>query len=263
MENDMNQTQLQGRDYLRGWRLRELMLVLGMAFTSIVLWRVPIIGWLWYPFQVYGTFVHELSHGIATVLTGGEFRRFVVNPDLSGTATSAGGIRWIVVSAGYLGSAAFGGILTLLSASAVPARRVLVALGLILGILSLLFVRNLFGLAAGMVLTTLLVVAGRKLQELWADGLLLLLAVQMMLNAVDSVFGLVQLSALHGTTRTDAQIMAHATGIPAIAWAALWSLLSLVILLASLRVAYYRPPQALDADIARIHNTSSRGRQYD
>jgi hypothetical protein len=183
--------------------------------------------------------VHELSHGLAAVLTGGSFRRFVVNADLSGTAISAGGITWIVVSAGYLGSAAFGGMLTLLSASAVPARRVLTILGFILGIMSLLFVRNLFGLAAGLVLAVMLAVAGRRLRERWAQGLLLLLAVQMMLNALDSVFGLIQLSSLHGTTRTDAQIMAQATGIPAIAWAALWSILALAILASSLRFAYY------------------------
>ncbi len=225
-----------------GWRQREVLLVVGLALATIMAWRVPIVGWLLYPFQLYGTFVHELSHGLAAVLTGGEFRRFVVHPDLSGTALSAGGIRWIVVSAGYIGSAIFGGILTLLSVSAVPARRVLVWLGLMLGVLSLLFVRNLFGLAAGVVLAALLYGAGRKLRETWADSLLLLLAVQMMLNALDSVFDLVQISAASGATRTDAQIMAQATGIPAIVWAGLWSSLSLLILLAALRLAYRRVP---------------------
>ncbi len=225
-----------------GWRQREVLLVVGLALATIMAWRVPIVGWLLYPFQLYGTFVHELSHGLAAVLTGGEFRRFVVHPDLSGTALSTGGIRWIVVSAGYIGSAIFGGILTLLSVSAVPARRVLVWLGLTLGVLSLLFVRNLFGLAAGVVLAALLYGAGRKLRETWADSLLLLLAVQMMLNALDSVFDLVQISAASGATRTDAQIMAQATGIPAIVWAGLWSSLSLLILLAALRLAYRRVP---------------------
>lgn len=233
---------LREASYLASWRQREVLLVLGLALVTIVTWRVPLVGWLLYPFHVYGTFIHELSHGFAAILTGGAFRRFVVNPDLSGTALSAGGIRWIVVSAGYLGSAIFGGILTWLSASAVPARRVLMGLGLALGVLSLLFVRNLFGLGAGIVLAALLFVAGRKLRETWADGLLLFLAVQMMLSALDSVFDLVQISAASGAIRTDAQIMAEATGIPAIVWAALWSTLALVILLVSLRLAYRRTP---------------------
>ena len=230
------------------WRQREVLLVLGLALATIVTWRVPIVGWLLYPFQVYGTFIHELSHGLAAILTGGAFQRFVVNPDLSGTALSSGGIHWIVASAGYLGSAIFGGILTLLSASKVPARRVLVWLGVALGVMSLLFVRNLFGLGAGIALAALLFFAGRRLRETWADGLLLFLAVQMMLSAIDGVFDLVQISAATGAVRTDAQIMAQATGIPAIVWAVLWSGLSLVILLFSLRAAYRRTPSPVLQD---------------
>ncbi|HEX6288823.1 MAG TPA: M50 family metallopeptidase [Herpetosiphonaceae bacterium] len=246
--------------YFVGWRQREVLLVLGLALATIVAWRMPVVGWVLYPFQVYGTFVHELSHGIAAILTGGAFRRFVVNPDLSGTALSAGGIGWIVVSAGYIGSAIFGGILTLLSASAVSARRVLVWLGLTLGVMSLLFVRNLFGLVAGVALAALLVVAGRRLRETWADGLLLLLAVQMMLSALDSVVDLVQISALRGATRTDAQIMAQMTGIPAIAWAGLWSLLSLAILVGTLRLAYRRtPPGLLDDEAGSVQPRERRG----
>lgn len=230
------------------WRQREVLFVLGLALATIVTWRVPIVGWLLYPFQVYGTFVHELSHGLAAILTGGAFQRFVVNPDLSGTALSSGGIHWIVVSAGYLGSAIFGGILTFLSASKIPARRVLVWLGVTLGVMSLLFVRNLFGLGAGIALAALLFIAGRRLCETWADGLLLFLAVQMMLSAIDSVFDLVQISAATGAVRTDAQIMAQATGIPAIVWAVLWSGFSLVILLFALRVAYRRTPSSVLRD---------------
>lgn len=37
-----------------------------------------------YPFRLFGTFVHELSHGLAAVATGGEFQRFSVQPDVSG-----------------------------------------------------------------------------------------------------------------------------------------------------------------------------------
>jgi hypothetical protein len=242
--------------YLADWRQREVLLVLGLALATLLIWRLPGVGWLLYPFQVFGTFVHELSHGLAAILTGGQFARFLVRPDLSGTALSAGGIRWIVTSAGYLGSAIFGGVLTLLSASSVPARRVLFWLGVTLGIMSLLFVRNLFGLAAGAALAGLLIVAGRKLREPWADGLVLLLAVQMMLSALDSVADLVLISAVSGATRTDAQIMAQATGIPAMIWAVLWSGLSLAILLVSLRVAYRRPPPALENQVRPASSTS-------
>ena len=231
---------------LQAWRRREVLMALGLGLLSVLLWRLPGVGWLLYPFQLLNTFVHELGHGIAATITGGDFRRFVVRADLSGEAVSAGGVRWIVGSAGYLGSAIVGGALTVLSARGVPARLVLFGLGLALGLLCLLFVGNLFGVVAGLLTAATLAAAGRWLRGLWADSLLLLLAVQMMLNSLDSLLDLLQLSTAAPEALTDARIMASATGIPAIVWAVLWSVVALAILWSSLRFAYRRPPSPPD-----------------
>jgi hypothetical protein len=229
--------------FFQNWRQREVVTVLGLGFLMLILWRIPLFGLLFYPFQLFNTFVHELSHGLAAIVTGGGFNRFVVRPDLSGTAWSVGGIQWIIVSAGYIGSAIFGGILTILAAWGTPARSVLFWLGVALGLLCLLFVRNLFGIVSGFGLAAGLMLAGRRLGPLWADGLLLLLAVQAMLNSLDSMFDLIGFSLALGSPRTDAQIMQGATGIPAIFWALLWTAISVVILVGSLRLAYYRVPE--------------------
>jgi hypothetical protein len=220
----------------------EIGLVLLLSIVSVALWRVPIIGLLFYPFHIFGTFIHELSHGLAAMLTGGEFRRFVVNLDQSGTAWSVGGIRWIITSAGYVGSALFGGLLIIISARDVPSHYVLTALGIALGVLCLIFVRNLFGVAAGLILAGLLIYAGEQLQSDWADLLLLLLAVQMALHALNSVFNLVWLSTNQAGVRTDAQIMQDITHIPAPFWALIWTVLSCGILVLALRTAYYQSP---------------------
>lgn len=227
------------RSVLDGWRWREVLIVLGLAATLVLLSRIPVFGLVFYPFRLFGTFVHEICHGLAAILTGGEFQRFAVNPNLSGVAFSRGGISWIIASAGYVGSTLFGGLLLVISARGVSARRVLMGLGIVLGLLCLLFVRNLFGLLAGAVLAAALVLAAQRLPARWAAGLLLLLAVQMMLDSVGSVLDLVQLSATTGVT-TDAAIMARATGIPAIFWAVVWTGLSLVTLAWSLQLAYGR-----------------------
>jgi hypothetical protein len=231
--------------FFQDWRQREIVTVLGLGLLMLILWRIPLFGLLFYPFQLFNTFVHELSHGLVAIATGGGFNRFVVRPDLSGTAWSVGGIQWIIVSAGYIGSALFGGILTILAAWGAPARRVLFWLGGALGLLCLLFVRNLFGIVTGFGLAAGLILAGRRLGPLWADGLLLLLAVQAMLNSLDSMFDLVGFSLALGGPRTDAQIMQDTTGIPAIFWALLWTTISVVILIVSLRVAYYRRPDPI------------------
>jgi hypothetical protein len=231
---------LQIASLFQGWRYQDVLLVLAVAVVTVVLWRVPVIGWLFYPFHIFGTFVHELSHGMAAILTGGEFDRFVVRFDQSGTAWSRGGIGWIITSAGYVGSALFGGVLLVISARDISASQVLMVMGVALGLLCLVFVRNLFGIVAGLVLAGLLVAAGSRLPALWANWLLLFLSVQMIMNALNSVLNLVWLSARMGDVRTDAQIMQDMTHIPAPIWAVFWALLSLGVLVVSLAIAYRR-----------------------
>ncbi|NJN67300.1 MAG: M50 family metallopeptidase [Chloroflexaceae bacterium] len=232
--------------FVRGWRQREVLITLGLALVSVLLWRVAWAGWLFYPFHVFGTFVHELGHGFAAMATGGRFLQFVVRPDLSGTATTAGGVRWVVVSAGYLGSALFGGVLLIISAWGVSARRVLVGLGAALALVCLWYARNLFGFAAGLLMAAGLMVAGRRLDDRWASGLLLFLAVHSMLDALDSLFDLVKLSTHHRHVLTDAQTMAQYTMVPAVLWALLWCGLAIAMLVVSLNIAYRRVPTTVE-----------------
>lgn len=220
-------------------RQRDTLVILGLALGTLILWRIPTLGFLFYPFQLFGTFVHEISHGMAAIITGGTFQRFAVNPDLSGVAWSAGGVRWVVTSAGYIGSAAFGGVLVLLATWGVPPRRILLGLGAALGLLCLLFVRNLFGIAVGLGLAALLVGAAGRLPPRWAGLLVLFLAVQLMLDGLNSLLGLIQLSS-RSAALTDAQIMARATGVPALVWALVWTVVSVAILGATLQLAYRR-----------------------
>ena len=46
--------------------------------TAALLTWTPWITWLAYPFRLLVTLVHELSHGLAALATGGYFRNFVV-----------------------------------------------------------------------------------------------------------------------------------------------------------------------------------------
>jgi hypothetical protein len=230
--------------YQAAWRQRDVLIVIGLVLLSVLLARQPLLWWLFYPFQLFGTFVHELSHGLAAIATGGSFRRLVVNPDSSGMAWSSGGVRWIIASAGYVGSALFGAVLTILSGrGGLPARRLLAGLGLGLGVLCLLFVRNLFGIVTGIGIAAALWFAGRQLPHRLANGLVLFLAVQMMLNALDSLLDLIIISMGGFVAASDAHTMAQATGVPALVWALLWSLVAVGILAVALRIAYRRPAQ--------------------
>ena len=228
---------MQGAQHTYRWR--ELFAFLLSGLFILLLWRVPYLGALVYPFRLLGTFVHELSHGIAALMTGGTFRQFTVSADLSGLAWSAGGWRWLVCSAGYVGSAVFGGTLLLVAARGVPARVILAIFGTLLGVLCVLFVRNAFGIGTGLLWAAALVVAGWRSTALVAEGILMVVALQLILDAFNSLLGLIVLSTdVH--VRTDALSMADATGVPAVVWACVWTLASLLILIGVLRVTFRR-----------------------
>ena len=236
----MDNSQLQPRSaHMSGftdrWRWRHLLSLLLLGAILVVLWRIPGCSWLVYPFRLFGTFVHELSHGMAALATGGSFQRFVVNPDLSGMAWSAGGTRWVVASAGYIGSALCGAVLILLGRF-LSARILLFAIGAVLALSCLLFVRNGFGALAGIALAALLILAARYLREPWSEGLLLLIALQTLLDGFGAIIDLFARSLQPGT-HTDADTLAQLSGLPAPFWALIWAALSAGIALGVLWLA--------------------------
>jgi hypothetical protein len=120
-------------------RASALILVVAAAAT-LALSVLPLGGVVTYPFRIFVTYVHESSHVVATLLTGGKALGMDVDPNGSGVAYHRGGIGIVVSSAGYLGSTLFGGFLLLLCGRQAVARRTLVWLGIGTLVVTLLFV---------------------------------------------------------------------------------------------------------------------------
>ncbi len=68
------------------------------------------------PLQWAETFYHELSHGIACLLTLGQVQRITLKTNGSGSCTTRGGWRTLVLLSGYAGAALWGGTLYLVGA---------------------------------------------------------------------------------------------------------------------------------------------------
>lgn len=94
--------------------------------ASLLLWNLPSGGVLLYPFKLLATWVHELSHALAMVLTGTGVERVVIYRDTSGLAYPSGspGIiaRPIIAAAGYMGTALWGAALLVVTPNGRAAR---------------------------------------------------------------------------------------------------------------------------------------------
>jgi hypothetical protein len=80
-----------------------------MLTVAIVISRTP----LRYPFQWMETFFHELSHGLACVLTFGRIHRIEISFNGAGLCSTYGGWRIPILLAGYAGAVSWGAVIYL------------------------------------------------------------------------------------------------------------------------------------------------------
>ncbi len=112
-----------------------------MLTIAIVISRTP----LRYPFQWMETFFHEISHGIACILTFGRIHRITLEFNGAGCCSTYGGWRIPTLLAGYSGAVTWGAVIYLAGWSLSTNNDIFLLYFLIgtLGVATLLWVRNL------------------------------------------------------------------------------------------------------------------------
>src|SRR6266568_1272516 len=93
--------------------VRRLALPLAVALAALAIWDTFVV----YPFRVFVVFLHEISHGIAALVTGGRILAIGLTFDEGGVCVTDGGNRFLILNAGYLGSL-FWGVLLLVARGA-------------------------------------------------------------------------------------------------------------------------------------------------
>jgi Peptidase M50B-like len=209
--------------------------LLGATALTIVISYLP-LGWVVvYPLRLFVTFIHEGGHALAALLTLGSVERLVIDANGSGATYTYGGLSILISSSGYLASTAYGaGLLTLLHDGG-RAKAVLTATAAIILTLTGFFAADSFSLFIGIALTGLLIWVAIGWSPRWAHFFLSFLAVQCCLNALYDLKTLFEISATTNL-HSDAVNMQEATLIPALVWASAWTILSILALVAALRM---------------------------
>jgi peptidase M50B-like protein len=226
----------------------QAMTLLAATAISLLLWYIPFAWVLYYPFEIFVTFIHEGGHALAAVLTGGSVNYMWVATDangLTGTRISNSTLLMMFVSsAGYLGAMIYGALLLVLIRKAVAARVILLisgiyvfAITMIFGLIKPVYSMSVwsgipFTVVAGVVISAALILIAKFASARVATFFLSFLAVQCVLNALFDLKALFSLSSPFQSqiVHTDAGNMAQITGIPAIFWAGFWIMLAVGIL---------------------------------
>ena len=202
--------------------------------SVIVLTLLPVVGRR----QVckLGTYSHELSHGVVSLLTGGEFHRFRVGDD-GGLCVTSGGNRKAITAAGYIGTIVLGGVSLARSAQSDTVAVTLQVLAVLLA-LSTLKAGDLHTAAIGTVVATILGLCSTLLPGALATRFLLnLMGVILVWEGFRAFKTLWAISATQTGTGSDAEAMADLSGRSALHWAIVFSGIALVAFLAILSLA--------------------------
>lgn len=204
--------------------------------VTVALYAVPEARVVAYPLLLLSTLVHELGHGVAALLAGGQFVAFELNSDGSGIAHLAvPESRWVraFVAAGGLVGPAFAAALSFLFGRRPSSSRIFLAI-LTAGLLAALVfvVRNVFGwiFIAGfaLILGVIALKAGARASQI----ALVFLGTQLGLSVYsrgDYLFSATA-NTLEGSVPSDVASMADALLLPYWFWGVVCGALSVLAL---------------------------------
>ncbi|KAL2247018.1 UNVERIFIED_CONTAM: hypothetical protein Sindi_2554100 [Sesamum indicum] len=211
------------------------------VFTLVILalWRTFLLT----PFKLITVFLHEASHAIACKLTCGEVEGIQVHANEGGVTQTRGGVYWLILPAGYLGSSFWGMVLILASTNLLTAR---IAAGcLILALLIVLFI------AKNWTLRGLCIVKDTTSCTIWSPGFIIFIAVIWLLqemtkvrilryiilfigvmNSLFSVYDIYDDLISRRVHSSDAEKFAELCPCPCngVAWGVIWGMISFIFL---------------------------------
>lgn len=236
--------QKDGRSWIRRFIDRERNLLIACTVLAVAL-NFTEGRYILYPFMIFSTWIHEMCHGIAAILTGGYISKVVVFADGSGlayTATSSDWERGFVASAGYPGTAVMGCLLLLFRRTTLGPTIGTIGIGVFMILTCILWVRGTFGVVVLLLEGIALVILGWKLPATLLDHLYNFLAATCCMNSVESIHDLFAVGSYtvggEVVESSDAHTVADKWGMDYRFWAFLWLGMSFVSALVGIVFAF-------------------------
>jgi hypothetical protein len=212
-------------------RISEILILIVIITFSILLWETVII----YPIKLFVVLFHEISHGIAAIITGGEILSLNINLDLSGNCTIEGGNTFVIASSGYLGSLLIGLFIIYSSYNNKYRSWILISLAII----SILFTINkstngtlpiILIFLSGIILLLI-----RYSPEYFSNFILRVIGI---ISCLYVIIDIRQDILTSHNNFSDATIISTSTGISEYVWGVIWILISITGLLLMLRIIF-------------------------
>lgn len=212
-------------------QLAETAILILLGIIIVFLWDT----WLIYPVKLFVVLLHEMSHGISAILTGGSIKSIEFNSYLGGKCSTLGGNEFIVASTGYIGSLVLGSILYLTSYSHQKSLIVCTTYAVVILLFTTSFISGSFAIIFALIVSVLLYVSPRFFNQILHSYLIRFIGFSSALYVLADI----KEDLLTNDLRiTDAHIIADITGTSPILWGLLWFTIAIVVIFFLLRFGF-------------------------
>jgi hypothetical protein len=193
-----------------------------LLIAAIIIRQIPIVS---IPLNWLESYFHEISHGIAALVTGGEIMRIQLFANGAGLCTTRGGLSFVISFFGYAGATFWGWLLFKFANSHQRTAQVVSGLMIVLLLASLIFARDLLTIIIISSLAVMFVFT-IKMRRLYTLQLLLkFFGLSILLNSLFSPTYL-----FDGRDLGDGAALASMTMVPELVWVLLWCVLAVAAL---------------------------------
>ncbi len=201
-----------------------------LLFSAVIIKQLPLVS---IPFNWLESYFHEISHGIAAIVTGGSGLRIQLFANGAGLCTTQGGIAFVISFAGYAGATLWGwGIYKLASAHQRVAQGFSVLVFLLIVSSIVFWGRDLLTWFILAVLAALFLLTLKIKKLHYLQRLMQLFGLLILLNSLSSPSYL-----LDGRNLGDGAALSAITFVPEFIWVLIWFSLALVALYSLYKVA--------------------------
>jgi hypothetical protein len=215
-------------------------LILGIiTITAIAFWDTVFI----YPVKIFVVILHEISHGLAALLTGGKIISIQIDPGIGGfcqfSKPSGFFSDIFVASAGYLGSILWGSLILIIACRTKFDKTVSFLIGIFIFLITLFFIRNTFGFIFCTLFSAIMIFSSLKLSEEINDFILRFLGLTSCLYAIIDIKEDLISRTVQGS---DAFTIAKMLGIGqlSIVIGIIWALIAIIVIYFTLKLCLIR-----------------------
>ncbi|PSN65011.1 hypothetical protein BS50DRAFT_575124 [Corynespora cassiicola Philippines] len=199
------------------------------AYVVVIalLWNLPYVRWVLWPFKMLVIAFHEFGHAFMAVLTGGKVESISLDPHEGGVTHMRGGKQMFTLPAGYLGSSLVGALLTFCGFNIVASKVASIVLAVCF-LLTLWWARKDWLTIITILLAVGLLIACWFIKH--AQALRFVVLFIGVMSSLYSVWDICDDLILRKVNSSDASVFAKRYGGSSQCWGVIWSLISLLLM---------------------------------